>query len=366
MKKSLLILALFALCALSFAYTLSIKVTVTQDTLSVGSNVSLETQGVEIASGRTGNDGTVNFSVSNGSYFAILKSTIYPKQVTLLEVNGDTAVTLTKRQQISYASAYGQIFGSTNFSGASVSATQNGRIYKQVSPDSKGFYMLSLYGLPDGTYDLVFEVPGYDKVTERAVLPMSEFIEVNAQMSVAAPPVEAQPIMTAPQQVQQSTLIEVLLTKENLPLAGEIVMVETPAGKTNLTTDSSGKASINAAQSGLYTFTFGSLTASTTVLPKQQAPAPVEPPAPAITPPPIVPVPAPQMAQQGNTIIFAGLALFFMLLFVGLLVLLIWVKAVAPALAKKKHAAAKEHAHHAAHSEAHKHEHKKASHHKKK
>jgi len=90
-KKSLLILALFALCALSFAYTLSIKVTVTQDTLSVGSNVSLETQGVEIASGRTGNDGTVNFSVSNGSYFAILKSTIYPKQVTLLEVNGDTA-----------------------------------------------------------------------------------------------------------------------------------------------------------------------------------------------------------------------------------------------------------------------------------
>ena len=375
-KNSLVILTLFLLAAASFAYQLSIKVTVTQDTLSVGSNVSLETSGVEIASGRTGDDGIVTFNVSNGSYFAILKSTIYPQQVTLIEVNGDTAVTLTKRQQISYATAYGQITGPADFSNVTISAVQNDRVQKKATPNSNGYYSLALYGLPDGAYDIVFEAPGFDKVTEREYLSSSEFTEVNAQMSptpVIAPPEQ---ILTAPQQVQQSSLIEISLTKGSSPMAGETVTVQTPAGKTSITTDSGGKASINAAQSGLYAFTYGNLTASTAVLPKQAiAPTPVPAPATTITPPSPTPAPAsPQPAEQGGSVILAGATLFVILLLIGLLVLLVWVKVVAPALAKKKHAHG-EHAHHEAHAEhAHhemhkreehaQHEHKK--HHKKK
>ncbi|MCX6772254.1 MAG: carboxypeptidase-like regulatory domain-containing protein [Candidatus Micrarchaeota archaeon] len=360
------------LFAASFAYQLSIKVTVTQDTLSVGSNVSLETSGVEIAAGRTGDDGIVKFNVSNGSYFAILKSTLYPKQVTLIEVNGDTAVTLTKRQQISYATAYGQIIGPTDFSNATISAMQNNRVQKKVTSDSNGYYVLSLYGLPDGAYDIVFEAPGYDKISSHEYLPLSEFVEVNAKMSATAVPVELEPVLFAPAQVQQSSFVEISLTKGGSPLVGEIVAVDTPAGKINLPpTDSSGKAGINAAQSGLYVFTYGKLSSSTAVLPKQ-APAPVPAPTPVPTVTPQLPVPAPsqQPNEQGGSVILAGATLFFILLLVGLLILIVWVKAIAPALAKKKHAHHETHPEHA-HSETHKHEqhgatHKKAAPHKKK
>lgn len=337
-----MLLALLFLFSVSSAYTLSIKVTVTQDTLSVGSNVSLMTNGIELASGRTGTDGTVNFSVSNGSYFALLKSSIYPLQVSLIEVRGDTSVTLTKRQLISYASAYGQIFGPTDFSNASVTAFQNGQVAKRISPNSDGYYVLSF--IPDGTYDLSFEALDYEKGTARQSLSQGAFTEVNMRLQKVKIAPEPQPELSAPAQVQQSEIIEVALSKGGSPLSGETIIAETPAGKVELTTDPQGKAAIGAAQSGLYRFTFGTLSASTTVPakevvapPEQQPQEPVEIPAPSP-----VPAPAPAPEPLSGRALFAAIALFFILLFVGLLALLVWVKFISPSLAKAKAKEARE------------------------
>ena len=337
MRKIMFLLLLSFLAGFALAYTLSIKVTVTEDTLSVGANVSLVTGGVEVASGRTGNDGIVKFNVSNGSYFALLKSTIYPLHVSLIQVRGDTDVTLTKRQLVSYANAYGQIFGPTNFSNASVSAYQDGLVAKRVVPDEHGFYILSF--VPDGTYDMVFEANGFEKKTERAYLAVSDFTEVNAKLSRQEAPQAAEPILYAPSTVPQSQLIELELSSGGVPLAGETIIAETPAGKVELVTNTQGKASINAAQSGLYRFTFGTLTALTSVPSSKPSEKPKEEPSQVPSPSPIIPAapaaaPAPSAPQGGE--IVAAFALFFLLLFVGLLALLVWVKLVAPALAKQK------------------------------
>jgi len=363
LRSSFALLSVLFLLSISSAYTLTIKVTVTQDTLSVGSNVSLVTNGIELASGRTGSDGMVNFSVSNGSYFALLKSSIYPLQVSLIEVRGDTSVTLTKRQLISYASAYGQISGPQSFSNASVTAFQDGQVAKRISPNADGYYVLSF--IPDGTYDLSFEAPDYEKGTARQYLPQGEFTEVNMRLQKVKPTPEPEPTLSAPAQVQQSEIIEVALSKGGSPLSGETIIAETPAGKVELTTDPQGKAAIGAAQPGLYRFTFSTLSASTTVPakevvapPKQQPQEPVEIPAPPVAP---LPAPAPEQPLSGRAL-FAAIALFFILLFVGLLALLVWMKFISPSLAKAKAKEEKELREQVKHE--HPPAHKKARHHK--
>lgn len=336
--RSPLIFLLLSLSAmLASAYQLSIKVTVTEDTLAVGSNVSLVTDGVEIAAGRTGDDGIVKFNVSNGSYFALLKSTLYPLQVSLVRVAGDTSVVLTKRQLISYATAYGQIAGPSDFSDASVAAFRNNLVEKRVSPDENGYYMMSF--LPDGAYDMKFEAPGYGTATKREYLSLGGFTEVNAKLEKMRPPPEPATELSAPQIAPLSSLIEVALTKGGAPLAGETIIAETPAGKFELVTDPQGKAAVNAAQSGLYRFTFGALSAMTSVPPGekengQPSPAPSPTPSPSPAQPP-APAPAQQEPSQKSAF-FAAAALFFLLLFVGLLALLVWMKLVSPALAKAK------------------------------
>lgn len=189
-KKQLFLFALLALaCALS-AYTLSVMVTITDNSPSVGSNVSLETSGVTIAAGQTGNDGIIRFNVSNGTYFAVLTSTIYPKQVSLVTVAGDTQVTLTKRQLISYATAYGEIFGPKDFSNATVTAYQGGVSQGKAAANAQGYYLLSY--LSEGQYDLFFSVPGFGNATQSVYLPLSDFTEVNANVAKpAAPPCAA-------------------------------------------------------------------------------------------------------------------------------------------------------------------------------
>ena len=344
MRSSFVLLALLFLFSVSSAYTLTIKVTVTQDTLSVGSNVSLVTNGIELASGRTGADGMVNFSVSNGSYFALLKSTIYPLQVSLIEVRGDTQVTLTKRQLISYASAYGQITGPTEFSNASVTAFREGQVAKRISPNSDGYYIMSF--LPDGMYDLSFEAPFYEKGTVRQSLAQGEFTEVNIKLAKVMVAPEPEPTLVAPVQVQQSEIIEVALSKGGKPLSGETIIAETPAGKVELTTDARGLAAIGAAQSGLYRFTFGTLSASTTVPPAAKANATKEetPQEPVEIPAPLGGSSQPAAPPEGSPLqgraLFAAIALFFILLFVGLLALLVWMKFISPSLAKAKAAEA--------------------------
>jgi len=338
-KPSACLLALLLASAAS-AYTLSIKVTLTEDTLAVGSNVSIETAGVELASGRTGSDGIVKFNVSNGSYFVLLKSAIYPLQVSLIRVSGNTDITLTKRQSISYATAYGRITGPQDFSGASVAAYREGLVEKRVSCcgadfTRDGYYMLSF--LPGGSYEVKFEAPEFEEFTAKEYLQQGEFLEVNARLEKAAKPPEPQPELSAPASAQLSSPIEVRLSKVGAPLANETIIAETPAGKSELVTDSEGRAAINAAQSGLYSFTYKTLVAMTSVPPAE---AKVEGKQEPVLIPPAQEPQTPQVPQQqeppsGRELLEAS-ALFFILLLVCILALLVWAKLVSPALARAK------------------------------
>ena len=317
--------------------------------------------------------------MSNGSYFAVLKSTIYPTQATLISVAGDTSITLTKRPQISYATAYGEIFGPADFSNASVAAYQNNVLQKLGKTDSNGYYILTY--LPEGQYDLVFDVPGFGNATVHAYLPLADFTEVDANIARAAPiapaPAASEPSLSSPPQVQQSSIITVTLTKGGSPLAGETIIAVTPAGKTELSTDSQGTARINAAQSGIYMFTYGKLSSSTVVPPPSATPAQPSVPSQPSAPEAPQPQSSSPAAPSGASVIIAAVALFCILLFVGFVVLLVWAKIVSPALSKEKRREKHMHPgheHHAMHHEEmksghHAHEipgHKKGKHHGKK
>jgi hypothetical protein len=342
-RASTFVILLALLVSVPFASTLAVKVTVTQDTLAVGTNVSVVTGGVELAMQKAGLDGYARFNVSDGSYFIVLpRSSIYPTYVSLVRVNGNTNITLTKWMPSpgSPANAYGQIFGPTDFSNASVIAYSNGLVAKKVAPNRDGFYILSLQ---EGNYELVFSAPGFEAKKEQAFLPTAEFMEVNAALTKPLPKIEQPPVLLAPPKVQQYSVIEVSLTKEGAPLAGEELQVQTPSGAIALKTDSEGKVRINAAEAGTYKFAYGALSASTSVGAAQQPPPPPPPEAPPQAP---TNLPPQQQGEAGAG--YAGLLAIFVLLALVAIVVMI---ALVFRLAKKgrphggKHGEHKKHHH---------------------
>jgi len=297
------ILVMFALfAASSFAYDVAIKVTVAQDTLAVGTNVTIVKDGIALYSAKAGMDGVASFQLNDGSYFVVLERGGYPKYVSVLEVSGSTNVTRTMSQGISYASAYGQINGPADFSGVSIGAFLNGNIVKRLSPNSGGYYVMSF--LPEGEYEFVFTAPGFDEKKSIVSLRSAEFAELNAKLSkTAVAPVEPPP-MKAPSTVPAKSVIEVLITDKGQAIAGAKVQVQTPAGSFEAISGTDGIARVNAVQPGEYKFVYGALSA-TTIVPKETGQAPVAPPV-VVEPEPQAPVQQPQ--QQGNGLA-AGLAL---------------------------------------------------------
>ena len=271
MKAAFLAILIALLLPFASAYQLGISVSVSEGTVGVGTNVSLVTGGVVLSEQRADADGKVKFNVSSGSYFVLLRRGSYPLHVSLVEVNGNLNISLSMRQLISYASAYGQITGPPGFANSSVVAYSNGVIAKRVAADRNGFYMLSF--LPEGSYELAFESPGFEAKKVQMFLPVSDFVEVNAELSQPLPVQEPAPTLSAPGQAQQSSLLEAVLARGSQPLAGVLVAASTPSGSVNLTTDSSGKVRINAALPGSYTFTYGNLSA-TSIVAAKEAPAP--------------------------------------------------------------------------------------------
>ncbi len=259
----LMALAIF-LSSCVFASQLAVTVTATQDTLLPMTNVSVVSDGVILSTEKTGSDGIARFSLADGSYFVLLpRTSIYPPFVALVDVRGDTGIKMTKHICSGFctSSAYGQISGPQSFHNTSVIAFSNGAVVKRASANSEGLYMLPY--VQEGNYELLFESPGFEQKRLQVFLPASDFIEVNAQLEpVALPPEQNATLSTSPQ-VQQYSVIEVVLAKGG-PLSGKTVIVATPSGQVRLTTDSSGKAYINAAEPGAYSFTYaeGGITAT--------------------------------------------------------------------------------------------------------
>jgi hypothetical protein len=84
-------------------------------------------------------------------------------------------------------------------------------------------------------------------------------------MKAPLPPIEPPIVLSSPVQVRQYTLIEITLTKGGEPLSNQAVSVSTPSGAISATTDSQGIARVNAAEGGIYSFSYGNQSASTTV-----------------------------------------------------------------------------------------------------
>ncbi len=275
----LVILALFS--SQVFAYGLQVKVTVSEETLAVGTNISIVHEGVEIANAKAGVDGTAKFEVGPGSYFILLRRQPYPLHVSLIQVDKDTSITLTMRQVISYANAYGQISGPQNFYNTSVTAYSGSQIAKKIThdknanPDSNGYYVLSF--LPEGNYRLLFEAPGFEPKETEAFLPSSQFVEINAKLKETAPIAEPEVLLVSPPSQQQYSSITILLTKGGAPIDGAKVIVHSPSGQFELLTSPEGTASVNAAEAGQYKFAYGQIMSITDVKqaePKTEAPPP--------------------------------------------------------------------------------------------
>lgn len=302
---------LFVLFALfvsaAYASQLAVKVTVTQDTLAVGTNVSLVTGGVVLAMQKAGLDGIALFNVTDGSYFVVIPpSSIYPKYVSLVRVNGNANITLTKWMPSpgSPANAYGQIFGPSDFSNASVAVHSNGLVAKKVSPNKDGFYALSAQ---EGNYELSFSVPGFELQKKQVFLPSADYMEINPTLVKTELAPEPVLLLAAPGKAELKSVIEVALTRGGAPLAGGQINVETPSGKVLLSTGSDGKARINAAEAGAYRFSYANLSAVTAVAGPSKPP-----PEPEIVPPAAIPSsPEPQQPKQdwgAGAILFVALA----------------------------------------------------------
>ena len=308
------VLVLFALfAAQAYAFDVGIKVTVSQDTVAVGTNVTIVKDGVLLYNIRAGADGVASFKLDAGSYFVYLDRGGYPRHVNLLEVAKTDNITYTLRQSISYAGAYGQIAGPADFNGASVTAYAKGNVVKRTDANKDGYYQMSF--LPEGEYELVFSAPGFVEKNETASLIMSQFSEVNARLEKIPAVVPPQTTMTAPPTAQKQSVIEILIAKGGLPFAGQVVNVNTPAGNVETTTGTDGKAHVNAVVPGKYVFTYGNLTA-TTVVEGGVAPTPAQPPA--AKPEPAVPA-APLPQQPSNAGLAVGVLAFAL---VGIIVVL--------------------------------------------
>ncbi len=307
MRAASLLVFLSLLASTLGASSLAVQVTVSEGTLAVGTNVTLVSGGVVFAEKKAGLDGYARFSVSDGSYFVQLRRYPYPLHVSLVEVKGDTSITLTMRQLISYANAYGQIFGPSDFSNVTVTAYSNGLIAKRISANGQGFYAISY--LPEGNYELEFSAPGYSKLRKEAFLPAADFIDISPtlQKTEAAPTPEIS--IAAPARAEQFSVIEVSLMNGASFLSGQSIAVATPSGNLTVTTGSDGKARINVAVAGTYKFTYGNLAAITAVAGKPPTKQPEPNPGPVEQP--IAPPEKGQQHGQGMDAAVVVMLLFF-------------------------------------------------------
>ena len=290
--------------ASAFAYDVGIKVTVSQDTIAVGTNVTIVKDGTLLYSARTDGKGVAAFNLDQGSYFVYLDRGGYFRHVNLLEVSKSDNITYIMRQIVSSSSAYGQITGPVDFTGATVAAYMDGKIVKRTAPNKDGYYML-LY-VPEGAYEIVFGAPGYVEKNESSSLLMSQLSEVNVKLDKTPVVPMAQPAIIVPSAAQKQSVIEILLVRGSVPMSGQTVNVKTPAGDVELTTGADGKAHVNAVKSGKYIFTYGNLSSTTVV--EGDVEVPVQKP-PVVTPEPVLPPETEQPQKPADTGVVAGVAI---------------------------------------------------------
>jgi len=319
---------LLLMASLAFSYSLTVKVVVSQDTPASYTNVSIMQDGVMLYAAKADAAGVARFNLTEGDYFAVLpKSSIYPLQISLISITGDTSITLVKRELISYSNVYGRISGPESFTNASISAYSGGKVVSRNQQVSKyGYYLFSLYGLPEGNYELVYEAPGFDAKKMQAYLSPGTFIEADITLEKTGAKqnqsAQAPPVLSAPQQIGQFSQIMLILMQDDLPLSGEKIVASTPSGTVEISTDSSGKAYINAAKPGTYKFTYGGQSTSTFVVGSESAQIPDETKPAAPTP---AATPSQVSAQPQSGIVLVAIAVTAIVVFICIVALVLLV-----------------------------------------
>lgn len=310
-KTGLLLFFALALCAMHYAYVLNVTVEDGFGTKLVATRVEALKGSTVAAAENADEHGVAQLSVAGGTYFIRLLRDGYPVQVLATIVDRDTAMKAVMNNKRETALLYGRILdNSTLWEGKSIYLLADWKIIST----SKVF--------AEGTYIFPYVLPGSYSIRLNDGTPMLSVSEITLSPKEAAyldisvvkpkPPevVKDEPVeLLAPRSVDVDTLIIVTLKKGETPLEGQKIVAATPSGQLELTTDSAGKAGINAAQAGKYVFTYEGKEALTQVqgtTPEVIPQAPIEQTPEAVPEQPQPPKQAP--AQPGGMLAVAGIA----------------------------------------------------------
>lgn len=308
MGKIVLALFILALCAMPFAYVLDVTVEDMYGTKLPVTRVEALKGSTVAAAENADEHGVAKLTVAGGTYFIRLLRDGYPVQVLATIVDKDTEIKAVMNNKRETALMYGKIIdNSTVWDGKNIYLLADWKIASTSKILPEGYYIFP-YVLPD-TYSVrLNDGTPMLSVSELTFSPKeAAYLDITVEKPKPVEVVKEEPItLAAPRKVDVDMLIVVTLMKGDAPVANEKIMATTPSGAMEITTDSAGKAGLNAAQSGKYIFSWNGQEALTTVVGTE--PIAITP-EPAVEQPqvPVQAQPEPA-AQTGGMLAIVGLA----------------------------------------------------------
>jgi len=228
----------------------------------------------------------VNFELSPETYFLRLQRSGYPDHVYLQTISENTNIEMIMFIKKSTYTIFGRVPSDiADYEGETIKLVDDASgaiIRSSAIKDNNYFILESLW--PDKVYHLRI-----DRGTERLLSNPFSHAEVGAyyvEINSASEPlrnITILPSLNGPIQADLHSKISPRLMAGERPMAGQVILVTTPTGSLNLTTDSNGYVSIWAAEGGDYVFNWQTITYAVNV-PKEEEPA---------APAPVAPAPAP-------------------------------------------------------------------------
>ena len=213
------------------------------------------------------------FTLAPGIYFIRLQRGGYPNHVYLLNLTQDIEVKYVMFIQKSTYTLFGQVTVDPDYwAGRKISLI-----------DQQDTVVRSVMVMPGGDFLVDSVWPGtpyqlrLDDGTQRILSPVftapdtgAGYMEVNGGLAASNNTVLA-PKLSASSNAALYAILSVQLKAGERPMVGQPVLVSTPRGTMNLSTDANGKAYVQAAEGGDYTFTWETQVVKMSV-PKQAAP----------------------------------------------------------------------------------------------
>ncbi len=221
------------------------------------------------------------FELARGIYFVRLQRGGYPDHVYILNITRDLEVQYVMFIKKSTYTLFGRVTENTDY-----------WVGRKISlMDAQGTVVRSVNILPDGDFlvDSVWPNTNYylrlDDGVQKITSPVFQapdtgagYMEVNGTLANANDTLVT-PKLSAYSSAALYSILAVQLKAGDRPMAGQQVTVITPRGTLNLSTDDSGKAYVQAAEGGDYTFMWETQTVKMSV----PSAAPTAPPAQNVT-----------------------------------------------------------------------------------